>query len=337
MAHGSKAQAQFGRSTAQPLTPQFMPVPPVQAKPLAQPTEMPEIALDPRNYQIDLANPLASMYGHSSAIHAPVQAKLTVGAVGDKYEQEADRVAAQVVETINSPSSSEPVQREALEEEELQMKPTLQREAMEEEELQMKPTLQREAMEEEELQMKPTLQRAAMEEEELQMKPTLQRVGAEGGSVSDEFETQLQGAKGSGQALDANLQAQMGQAMGADFSGVKVHTDAQSHQLNQAIQAKAFTTGQDVFFSPGAYKPSTKEGQELIAHELTHVVQQTDSGKRKQQHTLPNFARRGLQKRGFSWGRDGLSSSDKTAFSGRTFLATSPSEFFWQKEYWRRH
>jgi guanyl-specific ribonuclease Sa len=66
----------------------------------------------------------------------------------------------------------------------------------------------------------------------------------------------------------------MGQAMGADFSGVKVHTDAQSDQLNKSIQAKAFTTGQDVFFRQGAYEPSSRGGQELIAHELTHVVQQ---------------------------------------------------------------
>jgi hypothetical protein len=66
----------------------------------------------------------------------------------------------------------------------------------------------------------------------------------------------------------------MGQAMGADFSGVKVHTDSQSDQLNKSIQAKAFTTGQDVFFRQGAYEPSSQGGQELIAHELTHVVQQ---------------------------------------------------------------
>jgi hypothetical protein len=61
----------------------------------------------------------------------------------------------------------------------------------------------------------------------------------------------------------------------ADFSGVKVHTDAQSDQLNRSIQAKAFTTGQDVFFRAGAYQPGSRAGQELIAHELTHVVQQT--------------------------------------------------------------
>jgi len=62
--------------------------------------------------------------------------------------------------------------------------------------------------------------------------------------------------------------------MGADFSGVKVYTDAQADQLSRSIQAKAFTTGQDVFFRQGAYEPRSRGGQELIAHELTHVVQQ---------------------------------------------------------------
>ncbi|MGA7931951.1 MAG: DUF4157 domain-containing protein [Kovacikia sp.] len=74
--------------------------------------------------------------------------------------------------------------------------------------------------------------------------------------------------------MDSGLQRKLGQAMGADFSGVKVHTDNQADQLSRSIQAKAFTTGQDVFFRHGAYQPGSRRGQELIAHELTHVVQQ---------------------------------------------------------------
>jgi hypothetical protein len=91
-----------------------------------------------------------------------IQTKMTIGAPGDKYEQEADQMASQVVNQINQPSS---IQRESPEEEELQMKPdTIQRESPEEEELQMKPdTIQRQAPpEEEELQMKPdTIQRTS--------------------------------------------------------------------------------------------------------------------------------------------------------------------------------
>ncbi|MGK7888498.1 MAG: DUF4157 domain-containing protein [Leptolyngbyaceae cyanobacterium] len=247
-----------------------------------------------------------------------IQPKLTVGAVNDPYEQEADRVAAEVVQRINQPQPSEAeaqqqkaasgtVQRQdAPEEEDLQMKPipSLQREGSleEDEEVQMKPVagLQRqEGMEEEEeLQMKPLgsmlrrqampgdkyglmmkpmewVQREAMEEEdEIQMKPQIQRVGAAGGAVSDEFEQELNSARGGGQALAPELQAQMGQAMGADFSGVRVHTDGRSDALNQAVGARAFTTGQDLFFKRGEYQPGSRGGQELIAHELTHVVQQ---------------------------------------------------------------
>ncbi|MEE3718764.1 DUF4157 domain-containing protein [Tumidithrix elongata RA019] len=194
-----------------------------------------------------------------------VQAKLAIGAVGDKYEQEADQVASQVVQTINTPEN---VQRE--DEEQVQTKPleSIQREEAPEEEdetLQMKPlsnSIQREEAPEE-------------EDEELQMKPMLQRREAvDGGDASEELEGSIQQAKSSGQPLDPKLQAKMGQAMGADFSSVKVHTDSQSDQLNQSIQAKAFTTGRDVFFRQGAYDPNSRNGQELIAHELTHVVQQ---------------------------------------------------------------
>jgi hypothetical protein len=239
----------------------------------------------------------------------PIQAKLTVGAVGDKYEQEADNVAAQVVKTINQPQGS--VQPKSADEgESLQMQPqeTLQREEMpEEDELQMKSeSIQREEMpEEDELQMKSeSIQREGMpEEDELQMKPTLQRVGHAGGAVTADLESEIQSARGSGQSLAPELQQSMGQTMGADFSGVKVHTDSRSNQLNQSIQAKAFTTGQDVFFSQGEYNPGSKGGQELIAHELTHVVQQTGANKRKQNDSISTQAKTGgLQKRGIFWG-----------------------------------
>ena len=156
-----------------------------------------------------------------------VQPKLTIGEPNDKYEQEADRVAAQVVQKINAPQD---VQRQ---------------------------------------------------DEALQMKPILQRKGSmTSGEASTDLESAINGARSGGQALDLGLQAKMGAAMGADFSRVRVHTDSRSDQLNQSIQAKAFTTGQDLFFRKGAYDPGSRGSQELIAHELTHVVQQ--SGRRLQ-------------------------------------------------------
>jgi hypothetical protein len=107
----------------------------------------------------------------------PVRAKLTIGQPNDKYEQEADRVAEQV---MGMPDAKPALQREELpeEEEELQMKPVIQREELpeDEEELQMKPLIQREGLPEEELQMKLVIQREELpEEEELQMKPVIQR------------------------------------------------------------------------------------------------------------------------------------------------------------------
>jgi hypothetical protein len=96
----------------------------------------------------------------------------------------------------------------------------------------------------------------------------------EPGEGSQDLSSAINSARGRGQSLDAGLQQSMGRAMGADFSEVKIHTDTKSDQINQSIQAKAFTTGSDVFFRQGAYEPGSYKGQELIAHELTHVVQQ---------------------------------------------------------------
>jgi hypothetical protein len=71
----------------------------------------------------------------------------------------------------------------------------------------------------------------------------------------------------------------MERAFEADFSGVKVHTDTEADIMNRQLNARAFTTGQDIFFREGEYSPSSGSGQKLIAHELTHVVQQTGKGK----------------------------------------------------------
>jgi hypothetical protein len=221
----------------------------------------------------------------------PLQAKLTIGAPGDKYEQEADRVANQVVGRLHEVSrgigtQSESVQRESLpdEEDELQMKPdTLQRESLpdEEDELQMKPdTLQRESLPD--------------EEDELQMKPRLQRRSGGGAVAAEpELEQSVQQRKGKGQPLTDTIRQPMEQAFGGvDFGRVNVHTDTQSDRLNQAIQAKAFTTGQDIFFRQGAYQPESQSGQKLIAHELTHVVQQ--NGEQLQSKPANSIARTSL-------------------------------------------
>jgi len=184
-----------------------------------------------------------------------LQAKLTIGEPGDQYEQEADRIASQVVQQINAPASAQSTQGQSVQRQEEQ----------EGEEVQAKPEIT-------------AIQRQEEKAEELQAKSTL-KSGEEiaGGEASTDLDTAINSARGGGQPLDAGLQQSMGQAMGADFSGVRVHTDSHSDELNQSIQAKAFTTGQDVFFRQGAYEPGSRGGQELIAHELTHVVQQSSA------------------------------------------------------------
>ncbi|MEQ9023196.1 MAG: DUF4157 domain-containing protein [Pseudomonadales bacterium] len=77
--------------------------------------------------------------------------------------------------------------------------------------------------------------------------------------------------------MSNKIRQPMEQAFGADFSQVQVHTDSKSNKLNESIQAKAFTTGTDIFFKQGEYQPDNQPGQELLAHELTHVVQQNGS------------------------------------------------------------
>jgi hypothetical protein len=88
-------------------------------------------------------------------------------------------------------------------------------------------------------------------------------------------------SKGGGASLPAQTQQQMGSAMGADFSGVKVHTGSEAAGLSNSIGAQAFTHGNDVYFNEGKYNPSTTEGSKLLAHELTHTVQQGAAVRRK--------------------------------------------------------
>jgi Domain of unknown function (DUF4157)/NAD:arginine ADP-ribosyltransferase len=166
-----------------------------------------------------------------------IQPQLTIGKIGDKYEQEADTVASQVVQRINQPQNQPQNQR--------QNQPQV-------------------------LFLK--------QQGIVQRKETIAE-----GQASTDLESSINNARGNGQSLDVGLQRSMGQAMRADFSHVKVHTDAQADQLNRSIQAKAFTTGQDVFFRQGAYQPKSREGQKLIAHELTHVVQQNAHHVQRQQ------------------------------------------------------
>jgi hypothetical protein len=92
--------------------------------------------------------------------------------------------------------------------------------------------------------------------------------------VAPEVEQSIQQARGGGHGIDSRVRGQMESSFGADFSNVRVHTNSQANMLNRELSSRAFATGQDIFFRQGAYNPGSSSGRELIAHELTHVVQQ---------------------------------------------------------------
>jgi hypothetical protein len=98
--------------------------------------------------------------------------------------------------------------------------------------------------------------------------------GAAGGELDAALRRDLDAARRGGRRLDGTVGAQLGQALSSDFRTVKVHTDARADALTRSLRASAFTVGGDIFFRKGAYAPHTSSGRELLAHELTHVVQQ---------------------------------------------------------------
>lgn len=79
---------------------------------------------------------------------------------------------------------------------------------------------------------------------------------------------------GGGQPLPKDVKDFMEPRFGADFSGVRIHASESSAKLSNELSAQAFTVGNNVFFSRGAYQPQSRDGRELIAHELTHTIQQ---------------------------------------------------------------
>jgi hypothetical protein len=102
-------------------------------------------------------------------------------------------------------------------------------------------------------------------------------VGANGGPVPELTEQVIQREVGGGQPLASTTQAQMGGALGANLSGVRVHNDDTSDNLAGQLGARAFTVGSDVFFAANEYQPATTGGQKVLAHELAHVMQDSNA------------------------------------------------------------
>ena len=102
-----------------------------------------------------------------------------------------------------------------------------------------------------------------------------QRAGDGAFELDEATQARINRERGGGQPLDDAAQTNMSETLGQDLSAVRVHTSPEADALNRDLGAKAFTTGRDIFFSEGAYEPHSTGGQELLAHELTHVAQQS--------------------------------------------------------------
>lgn len=109
-------------------------------------------------------------------------------------------------------------------------------------------------------------------------------------SQSPDLESRLQAQKGQGQPLDDRARTQMEGSFGCDFGGVRVHTGGEAARLSNELNAQAFTHGSDIYFNEGTYNPETSAGKHLLAHELTHTVQQRDGLQRAVQRSTDKKA-----------------------------------------------
>lgn len=192
-----------------------------------------------------------------------LQAKLVVGVPGDKYEQEADSVAAQVMSMSVPAANSVPIQRQGEGEEEEQ-----------------EPLVQRSSLVD---SITPLVQRQTDEQEDaIQAKSLLQRRGKGNAEAGSDLESQLNQSKGGGSPLPDEVRSFMEPRFGTDFSQVRVHTDSTAVQMNKDLRAQAFAHGSDIYY--GAGKSPAQDS--LTAHELTHVVQQTGAKKLQQKSIL---------------------------------------------------
>jgi LAS superfamily LD-carboxypeptidase LdcB len=195
--------------------------------------------------------PKQQMHGNQTIQHLlksrAAQAKLKIGDPDDEYEREADRVAEQV---MRMPEPEKP------EDETRQGQGPRSR-------------IQRACSE-----CKRGICALSINKEEL-----VQTNKARGYTplVSTELEGRINGLQGRGRPLPESMRAFFEPRFGCDFSQVRIHAEGQATEAAHSANARAFTKGHDIVFGMDEYKPETDEGQRLLAHELTHVVQQQKS------------------------------------------------------------
>ncbi|MHA4806466.1 eCIS core domain-containing protein [Flavitalea flava] len=186
----------------------------------------------------------------------PIQRKLTVGAVDDPLEKEADDMAGRILRT---PETSF-IQRKCshCEEEDLQAR----RKPMG---MDLKPFIQGKAF----IQAKGNEPTSSHEP-----------ISGPGGAftTSAAVSEGIQSTRGGGSPIPETTRSFMESRFGTDFSGVHIHQDEKAGQLSREINARAFTIGNDIYFNTGMYSPESTAGKHLLAHELTHVLQQGGGG-----------------------------------------------------------
>ena len=227
------------------------------------------------------------------------QAKLEIGDPSSPFEKEADAMADHVLQQNNEKQSGDTsgkqsVQRQAEKEEPAAKRIQKQAEEEEpaakliqkqaEEEEPAAKLIQKQAEEEEPAAKR--IQRQAEEEEPaaklIQRKTEEEEPAAKQDDKKKKGETEtmesveamIQNTKGQGMALPEEIKRELEAEMKADFTNVRIHTDAMAIQLSATLNAQAFTHGYDIYFNMGKYDPYSREGKHLLVHELTHVVQQ---------------------------------------------------------------
>ena len=95
-----------------------------------------------------------------------------------------------------------------------------------------------------------------------------------GATVNPSTAEAIKSSAGSGNRMDAETNSFMSNRFGSNFSEIKIHTDSESINLNRDLNARAFTVGRDIYFNEGEYQPASAQGKKLLAHELTHTIQQ---------------------------------------------------------------
>ncbi len=206
----------------------------------------------------------------------PIQKKLSVGAPDDPLEQEADEMANRV---MRMPQTSFTQLKPAdAEEDRVQRKSSetfLQKKcsSCEEEKISRKTT--------EDFIQKKCAQCEEEEKETIHPKPVntfIQKKGSGSDTaVPDNINSGIESTRGGGQQLDTATRSFMESGFGADFSSVNIHTGSYATALSSQLNAQAFTVGHDIYFNQGKYDPGSSAGRHLLAHELTHTVQQGSS------------------------------------------------------------